>query len=80
LPDSAGRFAEVAASAEGTFTFLNLPPGSYRVVAFKRAQTGLEFRNPEVMRALEASGPAIHLTSGQKEHITVPLAKVEAHE
>jgi hypothetical protein len=73
LPDSSGRFAEVAASADGTFTFLNLPPGAYRVLAFKHAQPGLEFRNPEVMRAYETSGPVVHLTSGQKDHITAPL-------
>ncbi len=73
LPDSSGRFAEVAASPDGTFTFLNLPPGAYRVLAFKHAQPGLEFRNPEVMRAYEASGPVVHLTSAQKDHITVPL-------
>jgi hypothetical protein len=73
LPDSPGRFAEVAASAEGTFTFLNLPPGVYRVLAFQHSQPSLEFRNPEVMRAYETSGPVVHLTSGGKEHITVPL-------
>ena len=73
LPDSPGRFSEVAASADGTFTFLNLPPGVYRVLAFKHAQLSLEFRNPEVIRAYEASGPVVHLTSGGKEHITVPL-------
>jgi hypothetical protein len=73
LPDSPGRFTEVPASADGTFTFLNLPPGAYRVLAFKHAQLGLEFRNPEVLRAYEASGPVVHLTSGQKDHITVPL-------
>jgi hypothetical protein len=78
LPDSPGRFAEVAASPDGTFTFLNLPPGSYRVLAFQHAQPSLEFRNPEIIRAYEASGPVVHLTSGQKDHITVPLiSKVE---
>jgi hypothetical protein len=71
--DSPGRFAEVAASAEGTFTFLNLPPGVYRVLAFQHSQPSLEFRNPEAMRAYEASGPVVHLTSGGKEHISVPL-------
>jgi hypothetical protein len=73
LPDSPGRFAEVAASPDGTFTFLNLPPGVYRVLAFKHAQPSLEFRNPEVIRAYETSGPVVHLTSGGKDHITVPL-------
>jgi hypothetical protein len=73
LPDSPGRFTEVAASADGTFTVPNLPPGAYRVLAFQHAQPGMEFRNPEVMRAYEASGPVVHLTSGQKDHITVPL-------
>ena len=73
LPDSPGRFSEVAASADGTFTFLNLPPGGYRVLAFKPAQPSLEFRNPEVIRAYETSGSVVHLTSSGKEHITVPL-------
>ena len=71
--DSPGRFAEVAASADGAFTFLNLPPGVYRVLAFQHSQPSLEFRNPEVMRAYETSGPVVHLTSGGKEHVTVPL-------
>jgi hypothetical protein len=71
--DSPGRFAEAAASADGTFTFLNLPPGVYRVLAFQHSQLSLEFRNPEVMRAYETSGPVVHLTSGGKEHVTVPL-------
>ena len=74
LPDSPGRFSEVAASPDGTFTFLNVPPGVYRVLAFKRPQPSLEFRNPEAIRTYESSGPVIHLTGGQKDHITVPLS------
>ncbi len=73
LPDSPGRFAEVAAAADGTYTFLDLPPGAYRVLAFKHVQPSLEFRDPEVMRSYDASGPVIHLTSGQKDHVTLPL-------
>jgi len=73
MPDSTGRFAEVAALADGTFSFPALPPGTYRVLAFPHAQPNLEFRNPEVLRTYDAAGPSIHLTSGQKEHLTLPL-------
>ena len=71
--DSPGRFAEVATAPDGTFILPNLPPGTYRALAFKRAQPNLEFRNPEVMRAYESSGGLVHLTSGQKDHLTLSL-------
>jgi len=74
LPDSPGRFMDVVASPDGTFTFFNVPPGAYQVLAFKGPQLSLEFRNPDVMQAYESSGPVVHLTSGQKDHITVPLS------
>ena len=75
LPDSHGRYAEAASAADGTFLFpLEIPPGAYRVMAFRNAQKSIEYRNPEVMRDFDGVGTVIHLTGGQKEHVTLPLA------
>ena len=73
LPDSPGRFTEAIASPDGTFSSPELPPGAYRVLAFKRPQTDLEYRNPEAMRIYDAKGSVVHLTAGQKEHLTLQL-------
>src|SRR5208282_4623379 len=56
LPDSSGEFKEVWVPADGKFGPQQLPPGTYRVLAFDRAQPELEYRNPEAMRAYEAKG------------------------
>jgi len=71
--DSPGRYTEAVALPDGTFTLPNLPPGAYRVLAFKHPQTDLEYQNPEAMRVWEAKGQIIHLTGGQKEHVTLPI-------
>ncbi len=73
LPDSSGKFAEVPVAPDGTFTSPELPPATYRVLAFKRPATDLEYRNPEAMRAYEAQGQVVQLTGGQKEHVTLQL-------
>jgi len=44
--DSPGRFAEVAASADGAFTFLNLPPGVYRVLGVPTLSTEPRIQKP----------------------------------
>jgi hypothetical protein len=72
--DSTGQFAEVGVSSDGTFTSMPLPPGDYRVLAFDHQQTGLEYRNPEAMKSLDASGPLVHLSGGQTEHVTLQLS------
>jgi hypothetical protein len=73
LSDSTGQFTEIGVSPEGTFTSPELPPGVYRVLAFKRQQTDLEYRNPEAMRAYDAKGLVVRLVAGQKEHLRLPL-------
>ena len=73
MADSPGRFTEAVASPDGAFTALNLPPGSYRVLAFKRPQADLEYRDANAMRSYEAKGQVVHLSSGQTEHVTLQL-------
>jgi hypothetical protein len=74
LPDGPGRFAEMVASPDGTFSSPELPPGGYRVLAFKNPQRDLEYQNPEAMRVYDAKGQIVHLAAGQNEHLTLQLA------
>jgi hypothetical protein len=73
LPDSSGQFKDIWVSADGKFSEPQMPPGTYRVLAFDRPQPELEYRNPEAMRAYEAKGLLVRLVAGQKEHLQVPL-------
>jgi len=73
LPDSSGEFKDVWVPADGKFGPQQLPPGTYRVLAFDRAQPELEYRNPEAMRAYEAKGQLVRLVPGQKEHLHLQL-------
>jgi hypothetical protein len=73
LADSSGQFTEVWVSPDGSFTSPPLAPGAYRVLAFDRPQSELEYRNPEAMRAYEANGPVVRVVGGQKEHVRLSL-------
>jgi hypothetical protein len=56
----------------GDFQFPQVPPGSYRVLAFDRQQTNLEYMNDEAMARYDAQ--VITLVPGQREHLRVSLA------
>jgi hypothetical protein len=73
LPDSSGEFKDVWVPANGKFGPQQLPPGTYRVLAFDRPQPELEYRNPEAMRAYDAKGQLVRLVAGQKEHLHLQL-------
>jgi hypothetical protein len=77
MPDSGGAFTEVYVSADGSFQSSQLPPGAYRVLAFDRPQTDLEYRNPEAMRAYDSKGPVVRLAGGQQEHLRLQLIPTE---
>jgi hypothetical protein len=66
LGDSPGQFQESPVASEGKFNSQNLAPGTYRVMAFKKQQRDLPYRETEAMRAYEAKGQVVHLSSGQK--------------
>jgi hypothetical protein len=72
-PDSPGRFTEVAVSFDGKFSTPQIPPGAYRVLAFKRRLDDLEYRNAEAMRAYESKGQVVRLVGGQTEHVQLQL-------
>jgi len=73
LPDSPGQFTEAGVSSDGKFNSLRLPPGAYRVLAFRRQQIDLEYGNPEAMRAYDAKGQIVRLVGGQKERLRLQL-------
>jgi len=73
LPDSSGEFKDLWVPANGKFGPQQLPPGTYRVLAFDRAQPELEYHNPEAMRVYEAKGLLVRLVPGQKEHLHLQL-------
>lgn len=73
LADSAGQFTEAWVSPDGTFSSPAMAPGVYRVLAFDRPQSDLEYRNPGPMQAYEAKGPVARVAGGQKEHVRLQL-------
>jgi hypothetical protein len=72
LPDSSGEFRDLGVGQDGKFS-LELPPGTYRVLAFDHPQPELEYHNPEAMRAYDAQGQLVRLIAGQKEHLHLQL-------
>jgi hypothetical protein len=73
LPDSTGRFMQVPVMQGGEFNFPGFSPGTYRLLAFRRPQPELEYRDPEAMRAYDSKGLVVRLVAGQKEHVRLPL-------
>ena len=75
--DSAGQFTALPVSADGKIFPVALPPGTYRILAFRRPHPDLEYRNPEAMRAYDGKGPVVRVVAGQNEHLRVPLISGE---
>jgi hypothetical protein len=72
LADSSGEFKDVWVQG-GNFGPQQIPPGTYRVLAFDHPQPDLEYRNPEAMKAYDAKGQLVRLIAGQKEHLHLQL-------
>jgi hypothetical protein len=73
LPESTGQFREGTAQPDGKFSLQQIPPGSYRVLAFDRQKLDLEYNNAEAMRAYERKGQVVRLSASQKENITLQV-------
>ncbi len=74
LADGPGQFEEFGASTtDGKFTQDRMPPGAYRIMAFPNAQPRLPYRDPEAMKAYDSLGMVVHLSSGQKTSVQVPM-------
>jgi hypothetical protein len=72
LPDSSGQFALAGVGNDGSVQSPSLAPGTYRLLAFRRAQE-LEYRNPDAMRAYEDQGTVIRLVGGQTENVRLQV-------
>jgi hypothetical protein len=73
LPESTGQFREGTVQPDGKFSVQQIPPGSYRVLAFDRQKLDLEYNNAEAMRAYEGKGQVVRLSAGQKENLTLQV-------
>jgi len=74
-PESPGEFRDAWVSPEGKINLSRVPPGLYRVLAFDRPQSDLEYHDREAMRAYETEGRLIRLLPGQNEPLRVPLIR-----
>lgn len=59
--------------ASGKFTFSNLAPGSYRVVACDSFQQ-IEFRTPEGLAAWAGKGQVVNVEAGSTAHVQLDIA------
>jgi hypothetical protein len=73
LPDSPGQFRSGTVGRDGKFDLRQVPPGSYRVLAFERPQRELEYFSREAMHAYDGKGQVVRIGAGQKEQITLQL-------
>jgi hypothetical protein len=78
LPESSGRFTEGWVHSDGTFDFVGLPPGTYRVLAFNDNAREFEYQNPEAMQAYESKGSVVRVAGGQKERVQLQLVSTSA--
>jgi hypothetical protein len=77
LPDSTGQFREIWVSPQGKFSSTQLAPGNYRLLAFDRPHSELEYHNAEAMRAYDSKGVLVRLVAGQTEHLQLPLISTD---
>jgi hypothetical protein len=63
-------------TGDGHFSLEQVPPGSYRAIAFNRQPGELETANEEAMKKYEAKSQVIQLEAGQKEQLRLPLNAV----
>jgi hypothetical protein len=73
LPDSNGQFTQLGVSPDGEFSSPEIPPGAYRILAFKHSQPELEYRNAEAMHVFETKGQVVHLIPGLKQHLELQM-------
>ena len=61
-------------SQDGSFGVQQIPPGSYRAIAFDRQPLELEFTNEDVMKKYEAKSQMIEFEAGEKKQLRLPLS------
>lgn len=67
---------QMGVRSNGRSTSMQIPPGNYRVLAFKSPQE-LEYRNPTAMKKFESQGQVVKVLPGQKSQVTVKSVESE---
>ena len=62
---------------QGRFTFQQVPPGTYLVLAFDTPQEDLLNQNQEVLQSLASKGQIIHVEAGQKLNLKLKVNATE---
>ncbi len=60
-------------SQDGTFSVRQIPPGTYRAIAFDRQPEELEFRNEEAMKKYEAKSQFVEFEAGERKQLKLAL-------
>jgi hypothetical protein len=60
-------------SQDGSFSVQQIPPGTYRAIAFDRQPLELEFTNEEAMKKYEAKSQVIEFGAGERKQLRLPL-------
>ena len=73
LPDSSGQYQQALVGPDGKFIAAAMAPGAYRLLAFKKMQMNLPYRDAEAMRPYESKGQVVHLEAGQKATVQLQI-------
>lgn len=68
-----GQYRETAMWGDNTFRMEQLPPGTYRILAFDHQQQNLEYADAETMRAYQSKGEVIQVSSGQRQKLQLKI-------
>lgn len=71
--DSSGQFCQQWINLTGEFTFLQMPPGEYRILALDHMPEDLEYENTEAMRKYDGKSQLLRLVAGQHEHLRLTM-------
>lgn len=74
VSDSSGQFRETQTTPDGQFKQTQIPPGTYRVLAFDHQKGELGSANGEILRRYESAGIVIQLSPNQNLELSSPLA------
>lgn len=69
LDGASAQFRQTTTTPDGSFNLAQLPPGTYRVLAFDRPREDLAYTDADAMRKFESKGQLLHVEAGQKEHL-----------
>jgi hypothetical protein len=71
--EPSAHFTEINTSSDGSLSGPPVPPGLYRVLAFKTLQRELAYHDPAFLRSIESKGIVVRLAEDGKEKVRVPV-------